>query len=151
MIEIMTTLIRPLLFIGLCLMFYVPGKHALHMYQQNRYELGRYLQWFSASLRTSIFGIGRSLIVGLVLSLIITFFELPGQLLTLGLVYLFAIFSIRQEKHKPYIKPLHVTARVKRQIVLMVILTLVLVYFMVAHYSLSPLPLLALMKTASSI
>ncbi len=151
MIEIMTTLIRPLLFIGLCLMFYVPGKHALHMYQQNRYELGRYLQWFSASLRTSIFGIGRSLIVGLILSLIITFFELPGQLLTLGLVYLFAIFSIRQEKHKPYIKPLHVTARVKRQIVLMVILTLVLVYFMVAHYSLSPLPLLALMYENSIV
>lgn len=151
MIEIVSFLIRPLLFIGLCLMFYVPGKHALHMYQQNRYELGRYLQWFSASLRTSIFAIVRSLIMGLVLSVIITLFELPGQLMTLGLIYLFAIFSLQQESHKPYIKPLNVTTRVKRQIILMSFLTLVLVYFMVAHYSLAPLPLLALMYENSIV
>jgi UDP-N-acetylmuramoyl-tripeptide--D-alanyl-D-alanine ligase len=149
--EMMTFLIRPLLFIGLCLMFYVPGKHALHMYQQNRYELGRYLQWFSASLRTSILSIIRSLLVGLVLSLIIIFFELPGQLLTLALIYLFAIFSLKQEKRKPYIKPLKVTARVKRQIVLMVLLTLVFVYYLVAYYSLSPLPLLAMMYENSIV
>jgi len=149
--EFIILMIRPLLFIGLCMMFYVPGKHALHMYQQNRYELGRYLQWFSASLRTSIFAIIRSLILGLVLSLIITFFEVPGQLLTLALIYIFAFFTIQQERHKPYIKPLKITARVKRQITLMVLLTLVLVYFMVVHYSLAPMPLLALMYENSIV
>jgi len=151
MTELITLLIRPLLFIGLCLMFYVPGKHALHMYQQNRYELGRYLQWFSASLRTSIFGIIRALVAGMILSLVVTWFPFPGQLLTLILIYLFAYFSIYQERRKPYIKPLKVTARVKRQIVLMILLTLVLVWFVVTHYSLSPLPLIALMYESSIV
>lgn len=149
--DLLAMAIRPLLFIGLCLMFYVPGKHALHMYQQNRYELNRYLQWFTASLRTTIFAIVRALVIGLVLSLIITWFELPGQILTLVLIYLFAYFSIRAERNKPYIKPLKITARVKRQIALMSLLTLILVYFMVVHYSLSPLPLIAMMYETSIV
>ena len=139
------------LFIGLCLMFYVPGKHALHMYQQNRYELNRYLQWFTASLRTSLFGIIRSLVLGLILTLTITFFPQMGIILTTLLIYLVGIFSIKQEKHKPYIKPLKVTARVKRQIFLMVILTLAMIYNMVTYESLSPMPLIALMYESSIV
>lgn len=36
--------------LALLLFVWMPGKHALHMFQQNRYELKRYIPWVSKAI-----------------------------------------------------------------------------------------------------
>ena len=108
----------------------IPAKHALHMFQQNRYELGRLYKWIKESIGLSI----RQSIVPLVLVL---FSFIAGLLLKGTLQFIFelaalillAVYLFAQEKKKNYIKPLVYTARVKRQIAVMVILGAIALYF----------------------
>lgn len=87
-------------------------KHALHMFQQNRYELQRYIPWVLQSKTTwNLFLSTLLLGIALVASIAI---DIPWM----GtLIYLFIAFGSRLFKRKEqFIKPLVYTSRVKRQI-----------------------------------
>ncbi|MCH4208387.1 MAG: UDP-N-acetylmuramoyl-tripeptide--D-alanyl-D-alanine ligase [Solobacterium sp.] len=112
----------------------VPCKHALHMFQQNRYELKRYGAWTKENLNTLVHSDQSDLlfyIVMLVLGLIAGIFMKP---LTVSFAIACAAFcavkSINQERKKTYIKPLVYTGRVKRQIAVMAVLYALILIFL---------------------
>lgn len=109
----------------LCFMA-VPVIHILHMFQQNRYETGRLTNWIKHQIK-DIKTLGKwlfidalALAMGLILNetiktLVVTWFII----LVAGLMIFF-----EAKRSKKYIKPLHYTARVIRQIIVMVLLNL---------------------------
>jgi UDP-N-acetylmuramoyl-tripeptide--D-alanyl-D-alanine ligase len=104
----------------MCLAAFYPAKHALHMYQQNRYENGRYAGWIRENISESI--VKNVLPVGLCLvSFILGFFHVPAIIFAVVCLLLF-FYGYAMEKGTSYIKPLVVTARVKRQIAVMAVL-----------------------------
>lgn len=109
----------------------VPTKHALHMFQQNRYELTRYTTWLKENISTIL----KENVIPIVSFILITisafFFDFLPVFITECIVYVFiAIYSIHDEKQEKYIKPLVYTDRVKRQIVVMTILFLIGIFFL---------------------
>lgn len=97
----------------------IPTKHALHMFQQNRYETGRYSGWVRENWKDGV--PGSILPIGLVLLMaVLSFFHLPALLFAAGLVLL-ALYHFAMEKGKTYIKPLVITSRVRRQIAVTVL------------------------------
>ena len=94
-------------------------KHALQMFQQNHYELYRYSKWL---FNKNNIHFSYSFIYGVVVLLLCTLFKKYGELLCLLVSILYAIYLLNQENKKKYIKELVVTARVKRQIVVLVIM-----------------------------
>ena len=112
----------------------VPAKRALHMFQQNRYETGRFIKWMKESLgiQVSKSFIPLLLVIGaIVLSLLIH--GTTGLILEIVIMALLCAYLFLQEKGKKYIKPLVYTARVKRQIAVMAVLTaIVLILLWVA-------------------
>ena len=117
--------------------FYVSNecKHALHMFQQNRYELHRYSYWMKMYMKQNVKNtinivVREALMIAIfVLSCIFPIADC--YLLGIYLIIMLVIIYLNhlQEKTVNYIKPLAVTARVKRQIAVMVVLNLV--YFAV--------------------
>jgi UDP-N-acetylmuramoyl-tripeptide--D-alanyl-D-alanine ligase len=101
----------------------VAGKRALHMFQQNRYELRRYLPWLKS--RADAMAKNAFLVVLIYLPWIAIAF-IPGETLHKSLALILicgtASFLIRRELKQKYIKPLVITSRVKRQIAVMVLL-----------------------------
>ena len=98
----------------------IPSKHALHMFQQNRYETGRYKGWMKESVQDLI--PSNVLPLGMVLAgLLAGIFHFPVFVFMLILV-LMSGYSVAMEKGKTYIKPLVYTGRVKRQIAVLVLL-----------------------------
>ncbi|MBR3350257.1 MAG: UDP-N-acetylmuramoyl-tripeptide--D-alanyl-D-alanine ligase [Solobacterium sp.] len=103
----------------------IPSKRALHMFQQNRYEFGRYTGWIKDTLGTAktafflpAWLISASIAAGIVL-------KGNARLIAESLFALCAAaIYFMQERGKSYIKPLVYTSRVKRQIAVMVILSL---------------------------
>lgn len=93
-------------------------KHALLMFQQNRYELYRYSKWLFN--RRNIYFNPSYVYAALVI--IVSLIFKNNLLLILALTIAFAIYSLYKEIHKTYIKDLVLTARVKRQIVVYSIL-----------------------------
>jgi UDP-N-acetylmuramoyl-tripeptide--D-alanyl-D-alanine ligase len=87
-------------------------KHALHMFQQNRYEHPRYIPWVLQSKTTwALFFSSLLLGLALVLSVVI------DQPWVGVLFYLLVAFGSRLFKRKEkFVKPLVFTSRVKRQI-----------------------------------
>ena len=117
------TLWKWILLILLFLAMLVPGKHALFIFQQNRYETGRLNAWIKENLKENLshnsfnlFLIVVGVIAGIVLHGNIAYIVIAIILI------LMACVSIAREKKKTYIKPLVYTARVKRQIVVMALL-----------------------------
>lgn len=101
----------------------IPSKHALHMFQQNRYETGRYKGWMKESVQDLI--PSNVLPLGMVLAgLLAGIFHFPVFVFMLILV-LMSGYSVAMEKGKTYIKPLVYTGRVKRQIAVLVLLSIV--------------------------
>ena len=110
-------------------MMLVPGKQALHMFQQNRYELRRYLPWIQE--RAAYYAKHAIWIVLFYLPWIIIAYAKSSiwtQAITLFAIALVSGLLILRENKKKYIKPLVFTARVKRQIVVMALLDFLLVY-----------------------
>lgn len=111
----------------------IPSKHALHMFQQNRYEAGRYTSWIRDSLSSGTGGIilpAGAVVLSLVIGIVF-----KGNLKIILLIVLAlaaAVLQFMQEKSRSYIKPLVYTARVKRQIAVMVILSVLCLGFMIA-------------------
>lgn len=103
----------------------VPVKHALHMFQQNRYEAKRMIDWMKLEVKRNL--IVKNSVPGILLvcGFILSFLKTPGIVVMSVLTLLLALAMIRVERDKEYIKPLVLTARVKRQILAMVVLNVV--------------------------
>jgi UDP-N-acetylmuramoyl-tripeptide--D-alanyl-D-alanine ligase len=115
----------------LSIMLFVPIKQSLHMFQQNRYELVRFLPWIKQSVSSSALKIALyCLPFGFYLSalfisehLIWTMLFAISGIITIGLHIL--------DYRKKYVKPLVFTHRVLRQ--LLVFYVMWLVVFIIAH------------------
>ena len=123
----------------------VPEKHALHMFQQNRYELTRFTTWLKENkitiLKNNIVVLF-SFILLLVLSFVLS--ETLIYILSSICLLLLAFLLIANEKKKSYIKPLVYTGRVKRQIVVLNVLVFIL-FFVLSRFSTKLLPALLLL------
>jgi len=111
----------------LLLFVWMPGKHALHMFQQNRYELKRYIPWVSQAITD--FGSKLALYLFFLSPLFLLLFiedELFSWIALTVIAALYALLLWSLEKRKQYIKPLHLTNRVRRQIVTMILLFLLI-------------------------
>jgi UDP-N-acetylmuramoyl-tripeptide--D-alanyl-D-alanine ligase len=131
----MNDILRILLFFAWGALMLVPGKRALHMFQQNRYELRRYLPWLKS--RADQMAKNAFLVILFYLPWIAIAFLTNENLvkaLTLILIGGTASFLIRRELKQNYIKPLVATSRVKRQIAVMAGLDCLLL-FPLAIYS----------------
>ena len=107
---------------------FVFSKNALHMFQQNRYEFFRYSKWLFNKNNIK-FSLSAIYILVMLIALFIRGFI--GYIIVLILSVLFAIYSIIKEDKEEYIKPLVVTARIKRTIVVLVIFMAVSYYFLI--------------------
>lgn len=117
--------ILKIIYFGLLVMAtVVPAKHALHMFQQNRYELKRYSAWlienFARALKRGVIPL-LILIVTLVPSIIT---PRTGLVVCVIMAALLVGYEIGKEREAQYIKPLVYTGRVKRQIVVLAIILL---------------------------
>ena len=102
---------------------YVFSKNALHMFQQQRYELRRYSLWFSNKNNIHFSLILIYPIIAILFSLIFKH-SLVSEIICMILVILYSYYYLKKEVQKQYIKPLVLTNRVKRQIVCLFILLL---------------------------
>jgi len=103
---------------------YVFVKHALQMFQQNRYELYRYSKWLFHKNNIHFSLVLIFLLIVLILNI---FLKNKSLILVLLLTLAFSIYLIYKESQKQYIKDLVLTARVKRQIVVMTILMIIII------------------------
>lgn len=108
----------------------VPIKKALHMFQQNRYELQRYTAW----LKKTELKLNHWQIEMLACVAVLVLLPKPFNFF---LIIMASLILIYQQHKVEYIKPLVYTARVKRQITMMVILFLFFA-FLIGRYS--PMP-----------
>ena len=94
-------------------------KHSLHMFQQNRYEFQRYTDWLVIN-KLKNFGFYIQWL--LLLNLFFWSYNFWGLLICIWEITIICIISLILEAKKKYIKPLVLTARVKRQIVVLAII-----------------------------
>lgn len=94
------------------------------MFQQNRYELYRYSKWLFNKNNIKVYP---GVIYAIIVLTICTISKRYGDLLTLLITIAFTIYLFYRENNKTYIKDLVLTARVKRQIVVMGLLMLMFV------------------------
>lgn len=123
----------------------VPEKHALHMFQQNRYELTRFTTWLKEN-KITIFKDNIVVLFSFILLLVLSFVlsETLIYILSSICLLLLAFLLITKEKKKKYIKPLVYTGRVKRQIVVLNALVFIL-FFVLSKFSTKLLPALLLL------
>ena len=104
----------------------IPSKRALHMFQQNRYEVKRYYKWMLPNLYGSVFSSGFYLFAcgaGIAAGLL-----LPSplrQIVQTAVCLLIGALLLTDERRKSYIKPFVYTGRVKRQIAVQTVLSLI--------------------------
>ncbi|MCR4950655.1 MAG: UDP-N-acetylmuramoyl-tripeptide--D-alanyl-D-alanine ligase [Solobacterium sp.] len=101
----------------------IPCKRALHMFQQNRYEVKRYFKWMKSSWAINAASAALPLILCVIAAVCGLF--LKGIVRDVVLCVLMALngaYLWGAESEKNYIKPLVYTARVKRQIAVMAVL-----------------------------
>lgn len=117
-------LLKLIFLLLIILMMLIPTKHALHMFQQNRYELRRYGKWLNDN-------VGKNVLLGLIIALVlvIIYYMVLRSIvpyLSYFIIAAITVYDYLKEKKKSYIKPLVYTARVKRQIVVIVLLDLLI-------------------------
>lgn len=101
-------------------------KHALHMFQQNRYEFPRYIPWVLQSKTTwSLFLTSLLIGVALIVNVLVAF-PFSGILIYSGLA---CLMWITRNKTK-HVKPLVITSRVTRQIVVLSVLVFLVLFLM---------------------
>ncbi len=121
----MNILMELVLVLLMCACAVLPAKRALHMFQQNRYELGRYSEWIRENGKRLAAKNAVWICLMIVTAVMgILFPSLLGQSFACAALVLFLCGMIVTEKKQNYIKPLVYTGRVKRQIVVLVILYL---------------------------
>ncbi|NCB32560.1 MAG: UDP-N-acetylmuramoyl-tripeptide--D-alanyl-D-alanine ligase [Erysipelotrichia bacterium] len=101
----------------------VPSIHALHMFQQNRYELKRYTAWLKENSKLVLKECQSAIVL---LAIGVLCFMLFRISIIAALVITAGLQSIYDEKHTAYIKPLVYTGRVKRQIAVLIALYLLI-------------------------
>lgn len=106
---------------------FISTKKAIHMFQQNRYEIGRFRQWQKHNVtQTYPLYVMISWFIIAVVSLIIKPFTLRAFLIIMVLG-LQTINILNKNKYKTVIKPLVYTSRVKRQIFTFAIIYLIFI------------------------
>lgn len=125
--------IAKLLIILAWALFYLgPIRQSLHMFQQNRYEVRRYWPWLLENIQHRMHKspfwlmVVAPYILAALLSLRLT---IMGASLSVAYTLGLSILITYQQRSKVYIKPLSFTSRVKRQIVVMVLLVAIVLYF----------------------
>lgn len=134
--HIMSTLNSVLILVVWIILLYSPLHQGLHMFQQNRYEIRRYLPWWKKDLEYRLHHVGWQRYAFILFSLlgILNLFENQWIIsLAIGLTLGYSIILVYQSRSKPSIKPLVWTARVKRQALVMILLVSLL---MIAVYQL---------------
>ena len=128
-------MMKVLYYIVILIAALVPGKHALHMFQQNRYELRRYTSWVSDNIEG---GAKRAIIPALIITAVA--FACMGLsvehvlLFCLVIATALAVILILRERKATYIKPLVYSDRVKRQMVVMLVLYLLLQFWLLYRF-----------------
>ena len=120
----MTDILRIALLIGWAALMIVPGKQALHMFQQNRYELRRYLPWVKSradSMAQKAFLVVLFYLPWIATAYLSQVLKTNKSIPLILIAGMAGILIIREYKQK-YIKPLVLTARVKRQIFVLALL-----------------------------
>jgi UDP-N-acetylmuramoyl-tripeptide--D-alanyl-D-alanine ligase len=116
----------------LSIMLFVPIKQSLHMFQQNRYELVRFLPWIKQSMSASVLKI---LLYSLPFALYLAVFFISEHMIWIILFAISIMITIVLhilDNRKKYVKPLVFTHRVLRQ--LLVFYVIWLVVFLVVHF-----------------
>lgn len=132
----MINILKFIVFIAALCYVSIEGKHALHMFQQNRYEIGRYAYWMKCQTcharKSAIDLIVREFLMIAILVVALVFKVNEVYLLVMYVVIMMVIIYLNnlQEKTTHYIKPLVYTARVKRQVAVMIGLNII--YFVLA-------------------
>ncbi len=114
MSDFLIALLYLCVFLALC---FVYGKKALQMFQQNHYELYRYSKWL---FNKNHIGFSYALVYVLVILTVGTLFK--NNIVSILLTLFFAICMIWKEDKTVYVKELVLTARVRRQIAVYVLL-----------------------------
>lgn len=128
------SILKIILLLCFILATFVPTKHALHVFQQNRYETERLTPWIKENFKLNLVHAILPVLIGIiacVLSMI--FFNSGGTVAQACILLVLFVVMYSAEKKKKYIKPLVLTARVIRQIVVMVILGLIVVLFVLLN------------------
>lgn len=103
-------------------------KHALHIFQQNRYEFERYTKWL---LNLKNYQLNDYFVFVAVLFIVDylsgRYIQKYQTIAILGAVILFTVNNLYLESKKSYIKPLVYTPRVKRQIACTVVIDILMV------------------------
>ncbi|MBR2810326.1 MAG: UDP-N-acetylmuramoyl-tripeptide--D-alanyl-D-alanine ligase [Solobacterium sp.] len=101
----------------------LPGRRALHIFQQNRYEPGRQISWLKENLHLIIAKSGDRTALILISCVAGVLLKDPAnRIVQIVLCLLLGGLMYASEKQQKYIKPLVFTARVKRQIAVMLVL-----------------------------
>ena len=119
-----------LMILSIYALLLTPTKNTLHMFQQNRYELRRYLPWLIGEVKYQIkHNKLWLLIIALyaVLALIAHFSSVLAPAMVIGINLALALYLHYQDRSKVKIKPLVFTNRVKRQAVVMFILISIMI------------------------
>lgn len=129
------------LIVFVCLSF-VFCKNALHMFQQQHYETYRYSKWLF-NKNNAKFSIS---VIYCFLVLLLSFFlkGLIEYILVMLISISFAILFIYSEIKKEYIKPIVLTNRVKRQIIVMALLDILFIYLSLSLFPIGVVGVLAI-------
>lgn len=131
-------------FLAVYLFFlYVPLKQSMHMFQQNRYNRGRYRTWLISYIQASWKTILKILLT-LMLSYALLLLQPTSmqEVLLLMLVAIFAYISFKMEEERDYRKPLVKTARIHRLTILLYALYIVILCLLHLFLSASALILI---------
>lgn len=98
--------------IGLSMVY--PSIYILHMYQQNRYEIGRYHSWIKANVKIIL--LENFTTIGATILIVAARFLESYEVLTIWILTVKIIVDYVRHQKKIVIKPLKYTPRVKRQV-----------------------------------
>lgn len=103
----------------------IPSKKALHMFQQNRYELSRFSMWLKSNIKSNKKELMLTLVM-ILTSLISALFI--SEIFAIAVILLLSLKTIQKEIETTYIKPLVFTARVYRQIFVLSLLYVLVIF-----------------------
>lgn len=128
------SILKIVLFICSGFALFVPTKHALHIFQQNRYETGRFTSWIKENITLNCKHAFVPVFIGIVTCILAFCFKNAGGTTTIAcMLFIFFVWMYSNERKATYIKPLVCTPRVIRQIVVMVILYVLVILWILGN------------------
>lgn len=122
------SILKIVLFLCSGLALFVPTKHALHIFQQNRYETGRLTGWIKENFHLNMKQAIVPVCIGVLACILSLYFNNAGGTITLAcMLFVMFVWMYSNERKTSYIKPLVCTPRVIRQIVVLCILYAIVV------------------------